>query len=89
MTIESPTTIVQGAGEIETKQPQKRVRARKPAKSKLPWLRCRHCKSRLLPVDVVNGMTCVRLSPYAVSYKTEITCEACGWVREFVSHGKI
>lgn len=58
---------------------------RKPAKSRLPWFRCRRCQARLLPMDVVDGRTCVRVAPYAVSYKIEVTCERCGETREFVS----
>jgi hypothetical protein len=92
ITINPTEMIVEGAsGEMQDSQPKMRERARQPVRSKLPWFRCRNraCQNRLVPIDVVDGQTCVRIGPYAVSYKIEITCEKCGTVREFVSKGAI
>jgi hypothetical protein len=63
--------------------------SRRPVRSRLPWFRCLHCQARLVPIDVVDGKTCVRLSPYAVSFKVQVTCERCGNAREFVSMGTL
>ena len=78
-------TIQDEPGRREEKAQRLTPANRKPAKSRLPWFRCRRCQARLVPMDVVEGRTCVRMGPYAVSYKTEITCERCGETREFLS----
>lgn len=90
-TINPSEIIAEGASGMMQDSQLKKHKPRQPARSRLPWFRCanRSCKNRLVPIDVVNGRTCVRVSPYAVSYKIEITCEKCGTAREFVSQGAI
>lgn len=72
---------------VKASEKSKRTRHdhQQPVRARLPWFRCRKCQARLAPMDIVDGRTCVRVSPYAISYKIEITCERCGTMREFVS----
>jgi hypothetical protein len=77
----SPSTVI-----VENRKDRPEPRdSRRPVRTRLPWFRCRKCQTRLAPMDVVDGRTCVRIGPYAVSFKIEITCERCGTMREFIS----
>lgn len=69
----------------EKSQPARKLKRRRPSRARLPWFHCRKCGSRLAMMDVVDGRTCVRIGPYAVSYKITIVCERCGEDREFIS----
>jgi hypothetical protein len=49
-----------------------------------PWLRCRHCLRKLVQVDVIDGLTCIRGFDGAMITECKIICK-CGATRHFQS----